>query len=78
MGAVIAGLALAMRPDFLPGELTFDDAAAGDPTMIATLIAVALALCVIVPSLAYLYRLKLAGGRDEFHPIGSSGEESER
>ena len=79
VGAVIAGLALAMSPYFLPGELTFDDAAAGDPTMIATLIAVALALCVIVPSLAYLYRLKLRGEVGmEFHPIGSSGEESER
>ena len=30
VGAVIVGLALAQRPDFLPGVLTFDQAAAGD------------------------------------------------
>ena len=77
---MLAGLALAMSPYFLPGELTFDDAAAGDPTMIATLIAVALALSVIVPSLAYLYRLRLRGeARDGVPPDRlPSGEEPER
>jgi cytochrome bd ubiquinol oxidase subunit II len=71
VGAVIVGLALAMRPDFLPGVLTFEDAAAGDPTMIATLIAVAIALAVIIPSLTVLFRLKLQGRLgEEFHPIG--------
>ena len=70
-------LALAQRPDFLPGQLTFEDAAAGDATLIATLIAVALALAVIIPSLAYLFRLKLQGKLgDEFHPIGSSDTEA--
>ncbi len=74
---VLAGLALAQRPDFLPGQLTFEEAAAGDATMIATLIAVALALAVIIPSLAYLFRLKLQGKLgDEFHPIGSSDTEA--
>jgi cytochrome bd-type quinol oxidase subunit 2 len=59
-----------MRPDFLPGQLTFDDAAAGDATLIATLIALALALAVIVPSLAWLFRLALQGRLSEqFHPI---------
>ena len=70
VGAILAGLALAMRPDFLPGELTFEEAAAGDATMIATLIAVAVALAVIIPSLALLFRLKLEGKLGgEFHPI---------
>ena len=73
VGAVLVGLVLAMRPDFLPGELTFDAAAAGDATLLATLIALVLALAVIVPSLFWLFRLTLAGRlSDEFHPIGSS------
>jgi cytochrome bd ubiquinol oxidase subunit II len=70
VGTILAGLALAIRPDFLPGELTFEQAAAGDATMIATLIAVALALAVIIPSLVLLFRLKLRGKLgEEFHPI---------
>jgi cytochrome d ubiquinol oxidase subunit II len=79
VGAVIAGLALAMRPDFLPGVLTLDEAAAGDPTLIATLVAVALALAIIIPSLALLFRLKLQGRLgDEFHPIGTEFDEKAR
>jgi cytochrome d ubiquinol oxidase subunit II len=73
VGAILVGWAAAQRPDFLPGQLTFEDAAAGDATMIATLIAIALALAVIVPSLVWLYRLKLKGQLGErFHPIGAS------
>jgi cytochrome d ubiquinol oxidase subunit II len=77
VGAILVGWAVAQRPDFLPGELTFDAAAAGDATMIATLIALVLALAAIVPSLAWLYRLKLRGQLDErFHPIGTSEGEN--
>jgi cytochrome d ubiquinol oxidase subunit II len=73
VGAILVGWATAQRPDFLPGQLTFEDAAAGDVTMIATLIAIALALAAIIPSLAWLYRLKLGGRLGErFHPIGTS------
>lgn len=61
VGAILGGLALAQRPDLLPGELTLQDAAAGEPTLIATLIALVLALAVIVPSLTWLFRLVLAG-----------------
>ena len=69
VGAVLAGCALAMRPDFLPGELRFDEAAAGDPTLVATLVALVLALLVIVPSIAWLFRLTLAGRlADRFPP----------
>jgi cytochrome bd ubiquinol oxidase subunit II len=76
VGAVLVGWALAQRPDFLPGELSFQDAAAGNPTLIATLIALLLALAVIVPSLAFLYRLALAGRlAEEFHPIVGASEE---
>jgi cytochrome d ubiquinol oxidase subunit II len=74
VGAVLVGWVLAQRPDFLPGELTFQDAAAGDPTLIATLIALVVALAVIVPSLWWLFRLTLEGrlyGR--FEPVIPAG-----
>ena len=73
VGAIIAGMGLAMRPDFLPGQLGVQEAAAGDPTLVATLISVAAGLCVIVPALAYLFRLTLTGTLSEdLKPIGSS------
>jgi cytochrome bd ubiquinol oxidase subunit II len=76
VGAILVGLALAQRPDFLPGQLSFEDAAAGDATLIATLIALALALAVIVPSLWWLFRLTLGGRLSErFHPIGDPDAE---
>jgi len=72
VGAILVGWAVAQRPDFLPGELSFQDAAAGDATLIATLIVLALALAVIVPSLWWLFKLTLEGRLSEkFHPIGS-------
>jgi cytochrome d ubiquinol oxidase subunit II len=74
VGTILVGWALAQRPDFLPGELSFQDAAAGDATLIATLIALALALAVIVPSLWWLFRLTLQGRLAErFRPLGPSG-----
>jgi cytochrome bd ubiquinol oxidase subunit II len=73
VGAILIGWAAAQSPDFLPGQLSFEDAAAGDATLIATLIALALALAAIIPSLWWLYRLKLQGRLDQrFHPIGTS------
>ena len=79
VGAVVVGWALAQKPDFLPGELTLDEAAAGDATLIATLIALAVALAVIVPSLALLFKLTLGGRLEEpYHPIGASGGEEGR
>ncbi len=61
VGTILVGWAFAQSPYLLPGQLTLDQAAAGNSTLIATLIAIALALAVIVPSLALLYRLKLRG-----------------
>lgn len=70
VGAILVGWAVAQRPDFLPGELSFHDAAAGDPTLIATLIALFLALCAIIPSLWWLFRLTLQGRLSEgYAPI---------
>jgi cytochrome d ubiquinol oxidase subunit II len=76
VGAILAGWAVAQRPDFLPGELSFQDAAAGDPTLIATLIALGVALAVLVPAIALLFKLTLEGRLDErFQPIGTSERE---
>ncbi|HYH61712.1 MAG TPA: cytochrome d ubiquinol oxidase subunit II [Solirubrobacterales bacterium] len=75
VGAMIVGLVVAQRPYFLPGQLTFEDAAAGDSTLAATLISLAIGLLVIVPSLVFLFRLTLAGRLDpDFHPIGTEDE----
>ncbi len=79
VGAILVGLAAAMSPDILPGELTLDAAAAGDSTLLATLISVAVGMLLLVPSLALLFRLTLGGKLDpEFHPIGSRAEDGER
>lgn len=75
VGAMIVGLVVAQRPDFLPGQLSFEDAAAGESTLVATVISLGIGLLVIIPSLALLFRLTLAGRLDpEFHPIGSKEE----
>jgi cytochrome bd ubiquinol oxidase subunit II len=70
VGSVLAGLAFALRPDFLPGQLSLDDAAAGDSTLLATIIALVLALLIIVPCLALLFRLSEAQRlQEQFRPI---------
>jgi cytochrome d ubiquinol oxidase subunit II len=61
VGCVTVGWAVAQSPYLLPGELTLDDAAAGDATLAAVLISVAVGLLVLVPSLFLLYRLTLRG-----------------
>jgi cytochrome d ubiquinol oxidase subunit II len=63
VAAVIAGWALAQRPDFLPG-LTIEDAAASRSSLVAVLVAVGLGALVLVPSLVLLFRLFLRGRFD--------------
>jgi cytochrome d ubiquinol oxidase subunit II len=76
VAAIIVGLGVAISPDFLPGELTLDEAAAGDSTLIPMLGAVLIAVAVLIPALGYLYKLVLTGQLDEeFHPIGASESE---
>jgi cytochrome bd ubiquinol oxidase subunit II len=65
VGAILAGWAFAQRPDFLPGALSLRDAAAGDATLLATLIVLVVALLVIVPSIAMLFRLAVRGRLSE-------------
>jgi cytochrome bd ubiquinol oxidase subunit II len=78
VGSLVVGWFVAQRPDFLPGELSFADAAAGDATLTALLVCVAVGLLILVPSLTVLYRLVLQGRLDtEFHPI-TAGDRGER
>lgn len=68
--AVVVGWAVAQRPDFLPGALSFAEAAAPEPTLVALLISVAIAVVILGPALVLLFRLTLSGRLDtEFHPI---------
>ena len=79
VGAMIAGLACAERPYFLPQQLTLRGAAAGHSTLLATLIALVIALAVIVPSIVVLFRLALEGRLSgEFEPIVAPDEETAR
>jgi hypothetical protein len=57
---VVIGWAAAQAPRFLPG-MTVTQAAAGRSTLIALLIAVAVGLIVLIPSLILLYTLFLRG-----------------
>jgi cytochrome bd ubiquinol oxidase subunit II len=60
VAAIVAGWALAQRPEFLPG-LTVEQAAASRSTLLAVIIAVAAGAIVLVPSLILLFRLFLRG-----------------
>ena len=76
VGAIVIGWAVAQRPDFLPGQLTFSEAAATDPTLQALIIVTAIAVLVVGPSLYVLFRLVLRGELDtEFRPITAGDRE---
>jgi cytochrome d ubiquinol oxidase subunit II len=63
VASVVVGWALAQRPQLLPG-LTVEEAAAGRPTLVATVVGVAVGAVVVIPSLAVLFRLVLRGRFD--------------
>jgi len=73
VGAILWGWVVAQHPAFLPGELTIDEAAAGRPTLVAVLVATGLGAVVLVPSLAYLFRLFLSGRLDKDEPQRDGG-----
>jgi len=78
VGSIVAGWAIAQRPDLLPGELTLDQAAASDATLVVLLISVAVGMLVLLPSLRYLFRLVLRGDLDtEFHPLTAGDDRTQ-
>jgi cytochrome d ubiquinol oxidase subunit II len=64
VAAVVAGWALAQRPEILPG-LTVEEAAASHSSLVAVIVGVAIGAVVLVPSLALLFGLFLRGRFDE-------------
>jgi cytochrome d ubiquinol oxidase subunit II len=74
VAAIVAGWALAQRPNLLPG-LSLDDAAAGRATLVAVIVSVAAGAAVLIPSLVLLFRLFLSG---RLSPAASSGEAAAR
>jgi cytochrome d ubiquinol oxidase subunit II len=63
VAAIVAGWGIAQQPRFLPG-LTIDQAAAGHSTLVAVVIAAAVGLAIVGPSLVLLFRLFLKGHLD--------------
>jgi cytochrome d ubiquinol oxidase subunit II len=61
VGAIVAGWALAQEPYILPPELTVEEAAAPDATLLALVIAAAAGLALLIPALTWLFRLALSG-----------------
>ena len=86
VAAIAVGWALAQSPDVLPGELTLEDAAAGDATLTALVIGVGIGALILVPSLVWLYRLVLQGRLDQrfepldqrFRPLSAGDQEPPR
>jgi cytochrome d ubiquinol oxidase subunit II len=86
VACVTIGWAFAQSPYLLPDQLTLDEAAAGDATLVATLIGVALGMLVLVPSLYLLYSLTLKGRLDQefepldqrFRPLSASDQRGDR
>jgi cytochrome d ubiquinol oxidase subunit II len=67
---ITVGWAVAQSPYLLPGHLTLEQAAAGDATLRALLIALGAGAVVLVPSLVLLYRLVLRGRLDKpYEPL---------
>jgi cytochrome d ubiquinol oxidase subunit II len=64
VGAIVAGWAAAQEPQILPG-LTVEQAAAGDSTLVALLVSMAIGAVILIPSLALLFGLVLRGRFDE-------------
>jgi cytochrome d ubiquinol oxidase subunit II len=61
VGLIVAGWAAAQEPYLLPPGLTVREAAAPDATLTALLIAAAVGLALLIPALAWLFRLALSG-----------------
>jgi cytochrome d ubiquinol oxidase subunit II len=70
VAAIVVGWVLAEDPYILPGQLTLDQAAAGDATLAAVLIGIGVGSLILGPSLWWLYRLVLQGRLDQsYEPL---------
>ncbi len=68
--AVVVGWAVAQSPYLLPGQLTLQRAAADDGVLGDLLIGLGIGALILVPSLAWLYRLVLRGTLDQdYEPL---------
>jgi cytochrome bd ubiquinol oxidase subunit II len=61
VATIVAGWALAQEPYLLPPDLTVQEAAASDATLGALVVAATIGLALLVPALAWLFRLALSG-----------------
>jgi len=61
VAAIVAGWAVAQEPYLLPPDLTVHGAAAPDATLVALLVATGLGMLILIPALAWLFRLALSG-----------------
>jgi cytochrome bd ubiquinol oxidase subunit II len=61
VAAIVAGWAVAQSPYLLPPDLTVDEAAASDATLAALVIAATIGMALLIPALAWLFRLALSG-----------------
>jgi cytochrome d ubiquinol oxidase subunit II len=64
VATILIGWAAAQYPYILPPQLTIDDAASGQATLVAMLVSLILGSILLVPSLIYLYRLFQRAGTD--------------
>jgi cytochrome bd ubiquinol oxidase subunit II len=86
VAAVIVGWAVAQSPDLLPGELTVEQAAAPDATLVAVLVSVVFGTALLAPSMYWLFSLTLRGRLDQqfepldqrFRPLTAGDEEDRR
>jgi cytochrome bd ubiquinol oxidase subunit II len=70
VAAVVVGWALAEDPYVLPGQLTLDQAAAGNAVLSAVVIGIGVGALILGPSLWFLYRLVLQGRLDQsYEPL---------
>jgi cytochrome bd ubiquinol oxidase subunit II len=61
VGAIVAGWAVAQEPYLLPPHLTVEEAAASDATLTALVICAIAGLALLIPALAWLFRLAVSG-----------------
>ena len=61
VAAIVAGWAVAQEPYLLPPGLTVKEAAAPDATLLALVIAACAGMALLLPALAWLFRLAISG-----------------